>query len=229
MSSRPTAVSESIWQYLESNWSAEDPFLQQLREDARKEGIPEICISADQARFLQFFLRSIRARFVLEIGTLAGYSAIAMARALPPDGRLLSVEVSRKHADFARARIAAAGLADRAEVLCESGLSFLERMQPKPRYDFIFVDADKQNYQRYLDLATPLLHEGGVFCADNALAFGKIGARLSPSDPDYRSVEAIESFNSALAGHPAYFSALLTCGDGMALGFKLPSVPFRER
>lgn len=226
MSSRPTAVSDSIWQYLAKNWSAEDPFLQELREDARKAGIPEICISSDQARFLQFFLMSMRARNVLEIGTLAGYSAIAMARALPEDGHLTTVEVSAKHANFARSRIEAAGLGGRTDVVCESGVAFLERMPLLPVFDFVFVDADKQNYCRYLDLATPLLHPGGVFCADNALAFGKVGNPPGPGDPDKSSVESIRAFNAALSRHPAYFSTLLTCGDGMAMGFKLPSGPF---
>src|SRR3954469_21211460 len=118
-------MSDGPGDYITSLFSAEDELLASLRSDADRTGLPAIAISADEGRLLQVLLTSIGARRVLEVGTLGGYSAICMARALPNDGRVLSVEIEEKHAQFARRYIERANLADRIEVQVGRALDIL--------------------------------------------------------------------------------------------------------
>jgi len=174
MSSSPTQVTEEIYQYLRKNFSSEDEFLRNLKKEAKEAGIPEICISEEQGKFLQFFLKSINAKYVLEIGSLAGYSAITMARALPKGGKLIAVEIFDKNARFIEKMAQDAGLADKIEVINADAKDFLGSWKPDFELDFVFVDADKKGYKKYFELTTPLIRRGGVFAADNALGFGHI-------------------------------------------------------
>lgn len=219
MSSSPTQVTEEIYQYLRKNFSSEDDFLRQLKQEAKEAGIPEICISEEQGKFLQFFLKSINAKYVLEIGSLAGYSAITMARALPKGGKLIAVEINEKNARFIEQMAERAGLADKIEVINADAKDFLARWKPEYELDFVFVDADKKGYKTYFDLTTPLIRKGGVFAADNALGFGHIAEPNPKSEPG--NVKALQEMNQILKNSPLYDSCLVTVGDGMAMGIKL--------
>lgn len=219
MSSSPTQVTEEIYQYLRKNFSSEDDFLRQLKQEAKEAGIPEICISEEQGKFLQFFLKSINAKYVLEIGSLAGYSAITMARALPEDGKLIAVEIFDKNARFIEKMAEKAGLADKIEVINADAKDFLADWKPEFELDFVFVDADKKGYKTYFELTTPHIRKGGVFAADNALGFGHIAEPNPKSEPG--NVKAIQEMNQILKNSPLYDSCLVTVGDGMAMGIKL--------
>ncbi|MFA7325753.1 MAG: O-methyltransferase [Candidatus Kapaibacterium sp.] len=219
MSSSPTQVTEEIYQYLRKNFSSEDEFLRQLKLDAKEAGIPEICISEEQGKFLQFFLKSINAKYVLEIGSLAGYSAITMARALPEGGKLIAVEINEKNARFIEQMAEKAGLADKIEVVFADAKEFLASWKPEFELDFVFVDADKKGYKTYFELTTPHIRKGGVFAADNALGFGHIAEPNPKSEPG--NVKAIQEMNQILKNSPLYNSCLVTVGDGMAMGIKL--------
>jgi len=219
MSSSPTQVTEEIYQYLRKNFSSEDEFLRNLKKEAKEAGIPEICISEEQGKFLQFFLKSINAKYVLEIGSLAGYSAITMARALPKGGKLIAVEIFDKNARFIEKMAQDAGLADKIEVINADAKDFLGSWKPDFELDFVFVDADKKGYKKYFELTTPLIRRGGVFAADNALGFGHIAEVNPKSEPG--NVQAIQEMNQILKNSPLYDECLVTVGDGMAMGVKL--------
>ncbi|TNE35284.1 O-methyltransferase [bacterium] len=219
MSSSPTQVTEEIYQYLRKNFSSEDDFLKNLKKEANEAGIPEICISEEQGKFLQVLLKSIRAKYVLEIGSLAGYSAITMARALPEDGKLVAVEISSKNAEFIEQKALDAGLSHKIEVVNADAKDFLGGWQPDFKLDFVFVDADKKGYKTYFELCTPLIRKGGIFAADNALGFGHIAEENPKSEPG--NVKAIQDLNQTLKNSPLYESCLVTVGDGMAMGLKL--------
>ena len=219
MSNRPTFITDEIFGYLKDNFSAEDEFLKQLNKDAAAEGIPEICISPEQGKFVQFFLRSIRAKYVLEIGGLAGYSAITMARALPEDGKVVTLEIFKKNADFIREKAKEAGLEHKIEVINEDASKFLKTYKPDFEFDFVFIDADKKNYGKYFDLTTPLIRKGGVLAGDNALGFGHIAEKDPKSEPG--NVKALQNFNKLISNDPRYFACLVTVGDGMAMGVKI--------
>lgn len=219
MSSRPTEITSDIYNYLLNNFSAEDEFLANLKKEASSQGIPEICISPEQGRFLQFYLKSINAKNVLEIGSLAGYSAIVMARALPEDGKLIAVEINPRNADFIRNQAEKAGLSNIIEVVNQDAQDFVKEFKPDYELDFVFIDADKRAYHKYFDYTAPLLRKGGVICADNALAFGMIAQENPESEP--KNVNALKRYNEKVVKDNNFFTTLVTMGDGMAMSIKL--------
>jgi predicted O-methyltransferase YrrM len=208
-------LTEEIIDYINRLFPREDELLRQLRADAEAAGIPPIQISPEQGAFMQVLLRGIGARRVLEIGTLAGYSAIMMARALPEDGQLVSLEVNPFHAEFAKERIARAGLAAKVRVMTGSAHDLLERELAGSRpYDFVFIDADKPSYPRYLELVLPMVRPGGMIAGDNALSHGRI-ADAGSTEPN---VIGMRRFNRALAEDPRLTSCLVPIADGLAIG-----------
>lgn len=205
--------SDPTGSYIESLFAPEDPILATLREEADRTGLPPISVSADEGRLLQVLLIAIGARNVLEIGTLGGYSAIWMARALPPDGRLLSLEIEPAHAEFARRHIARAGLADRVEVRVGRALDLLPALDGE-RFDAVFIDADKQPLGTYYEWALRLLRRGGLVIADNALWGGKV---FDERVQDDRTV-AIRDLNRRMADDPRVTSIIVPTHDGVAIG-----------
>lgn len=218
MSNRATPVTDELYDYIVENFSSEDVFLTELRKEASLAGFPAINIAPEQGRYLQFFLKSISAKYVLEIGTLAGYSAITMARALPEDGRLITVEYESERAEYTRNKVAEAGLEHIVEVYNADGKEFLKNFKPDFKLDFVFVDADKPSYSKYLDLTTPLLRVGGVAAFDNAFAFGFLLDASPERDP--ADIKSIVKFNEYFKNHPDYLTTIVPVGDGMIMGFK---------
>src|SRR5262249_18369870 len=160
----------------------EDPFLKDLKRAAVAEGIPSIWIAPEQASFMQILLRLARARHVVEVGTLAGYSAIAMARALPEDGRVRTIELEKKHADFAERWVAKSDVADKVVVHRGAGMEVLPRFATDWA-DAAFLDADKSSYPQYLSECLRIVHRGGLIMVDNAFAFGELFADV-PRDQE---------------------------------------------
>lgn len=153
-----------------------DPVLEAALADSAAAGLPDIAVSPLQGRFLNLLARLAQARRILEVGTLGGYSSIWLGRALPPDGRLVSLEIDPRHAEVARANLSRAGLADRAEVrvgpaLASLGLLASERAEP---FDMVFVDADKENNPGYLEAALRLTRRGALIVVDNVVRGGRV-------------------------------------------------------
>lgn len=215
---KATFLNEKLAHYIEENFSAEDDFLNNLCKEAAENDIPDICIGGAQGAFLQLFLRSMNAKYVLEIGSLAGYSAITMARALPDDGKVVCLELNPKFCDFIRRKAKEAGLDHKIEVHQGNAVTFLESFKPDFSFDFIFVDADKPNYSKYLELALPMLRSGGVIAGDNALAWGYVADKDSEYEP--MNVSGIQNFNKTVAEHPELVSCMIPVGDGMVMGLK---------
>jgi caffeoyl-CoA O-methyltransferase len=215
MSETATLVTDQHYEYIREHTRNEDPFLAELLAAARKEGLPPIWIAREQANFLQILLRATRAREVIEVGTLAGYSAIAMARALPPDGRVRTVEIEKKHADFAERWIARSDVAGRVEVLRGSGVDVLPRLAADSA-DAAFLDADKVSYPIYLRESMRIVRRGGLIMVDNAFAFGQ----LFDEHPTDREVGAVRSFNELMARTEGLDSIIVPLGDGCWVGVK---------
>jgi predicted O-methyltransferase YrrM len=216
MTMQATALKEDLFQYLVDNFSSDDEFLKQLLIDAQSHNIPQISISPEQARFIQFILKSINAKYVLEIGTLAGYSAITMAKALPDDGKLITIELEKKHYEFAKLKIEEAGLSNKIEIINQKALDFLKDFQPAHNFDFIFLDADKSNYYKYVNLIDRYVRSGGIISADNAFAFGFVTQSAPERNPN--DVKSIKSFNDFM--RQKYFSTIAPVGDGLLLSLK---------
>ncbi len=218
MAVKATYLNHELAQYIEDNFSAEDAFLTALNRDAAANSIPDICIGGAQGAFLQLFLKAMNARYVLEIGSLAGYSAITMARALPEGGKVICLELNADFCAFIRRKAEEAGLQDKIIVYEGNAAAFLEEYHPDFSFDFIFIDADKPQYLKYLELSLPLLRKGGVIAGDNALAWGYV----ADTEPTYEphNVLGIQQFNKAIATHPELQSCFLPVGDGMVMGLK---------
>jgi predicted O-methyltransferase YrrM len=210
MSADPTLVSARHFDYIRERTTLEDAFLADLRAAARAAGIPPIWICAEQGAFLQILLRASRVRDVVEVGTLAGYSAIWIARALPAEGRLTTIELNDRHADFAEAWIARSDVAGRVVVRRGAGADVLPTL-PDASADAVFLDADKAGYPAYLREALRILRPGGLVLADNAFAFGELFAE----HPRDRETPAVRAFNEVIAREPRLQSVIVPFGDGL--------------
>jgi caffeoyl-CoA O-methyltransferase len=215
VSEEPTVVTEAHFRYLAARTTQEDAFLRDLRVSAAKAGIPAISIGPAQAAFLQILLRAAKAKRVVEVGTLAGYSAIAMARALPPDGRVLTIEVDPKHAAFAKEWVAKSDVAGKVAVHLGAGKDVL-RTIPDGFADACFLDADKASYGAYLDECMRILRPGGLVMADNAFAFGQ----LLDENPTDRDVPHVRAFNDYVPTVKGLQSVIVPLGDGLWVGVK---------
>ena len=201
--------------YVTERTRAEDEFLKDLKREAAAAGIPSIWIAPAQASFIQILLTLGRAREVVEVGTLAGYSAIVMARALPRDGRVRTIELESRHADFAERWIARSDVAGRIDVLRGAGLDVLPRLATDSA-DAAFLDADKGNYPNYLRECLRIVRRGGLIMADNAFAFGELFA----DQPRDQEVPAMRRFNDLMAAEKSLDSIIVPFGDGLWVGVK---------
>lgn len=219
MSNHHTPVTEELDRYLNENFSSEDEFLFNLRQEAAAEGLPSINIAPAQGKLLQVLIKSIKAKNILEIGTLGAYSAINMARALDSDGTIITIEYEYKHALFAQRKINEAGLQNIIQLQNSDAREFLKEYKPDKEFDLIFVDADKPSYKFYLDQTTPYLRQGGLFIADNAFAFGFLTTPTHERNPN--DIKSMQGFNLYFKQHPQYFTSIIPSGDGMIIGVKI--------
>ena len=186
-------------------------------------GLPAISVSAAQGKFLMLLAQTVGARRILEIGTLAGYSAIWLAQALPPGGRLVTLEVDRMHASVARENIARAGLSPVVEVRLGPALETLTSLVETAAapFDLIFIDADKPSYPLYLPLVVALSRPGTVIVADNVVCKGAV-VNADNADP---RVQGVRQFNELVARNPRLDATLLqTVGSKGYDGFTLARV-----
>ncbi len=191
---------EAVDDYFSSTLGISDRVLDEALARARRAGLPPIQVSPNQGRLLGMLARAIGARTVLEIGTLGGYSAIWLGRALPTVGRLVTLEVDPQHAEVARANLAQAGLGAIAQVVQGDAVESLRRLhaQGATPFDFIFIDANKDAYDTYLELALRLSHPGTLLVADNVVRGGAV-ADAASGDPD---VQGVRRFTTLLGSLP---------------------------
>jgi predicted O-methyltransferase YrrM len=205
--------------YIQDLFGDHDAALAQNLVDADAAGLPPINVSANQGRLLYLLAKMSRARRILEIGTLGGYSTTWLARALPDDGRVVSLEVAQKHADVARKNLERAGIGSLVTIQVGPADQSMQRMieAREASFDFIFIDADKPGYLRYLDLALPLSRPGTVIVADNLIRNGAV-LESAPADENARAARA---FNAAMASHPRLESIIVPLMrksiDGMSI------------
>ncbi|MBV9511632.1 MAG: O-methyltransferase [Caulobacteraceae bacterium] len=187
----------SVDRYIDGLFAPEDPVLTAALADSSAHGLPEIQISAGQGKFLYLLAKLIGARRILELGTLGGYSTIWLARALPDDGRLTTLEYEPRHAKVAAGNLARAGLSAKVEVVTGAALETLPSVVARADapFDLVFLDADKVNYSNYFQLFMPALHSGSLILADNVIRKGRV---LDPysSEP---AAEAARAFNALIA------------------------------
>lgn len=205
--------------YIEALFVEPDPALEAAVADSTAAGLPTIQISPVQGRLLHLLAQLTAARRILEIGTLGGYSAIWLARALPADGQLITLELDPKHAAVARANLDRAGVGERAEVRVGPAVDSLAAMAAagEPPFDVVFIDADKEGYPTYLEWALRLTRSGSLIIADNVLRRSAIPV----AEEGDAAGKGIHRFNTLLAAEPRLMATILpTAGhkgfDGLA-------------
>ena len=203
--------------YVRRLFAHEDDCLRAIRARAAEAALPSIQLPPATARAVQILLRAIGARRVLEIGTLAGYSAVWIARALPPDGKLVTLEIDPDRAAVARDSVEDAGLADRVEVRVGDAFNLMAAMDPDPPFDAVFLDADKERYCDYLEQAARLVRHNGLLVADNALWRGEV---LDPEGFGGLAVD-IHRFNERVATDPRFEATILPVGDGLMVAVRV--------
>jgi predicted O-methyltransferase YrrM len=211
MSMKGVPLNDKLYDYIVSTFVDEDDILKQIVADTEAKEIPLIQISPDNGKFLYLLLKMINAKSVLEIGALAGYSTIWMARALPDDGKVITLEISEKHAAEAKANYKKAGLENKIELMFGSAMESLDKLQNQ-RFDFVFIDADKENSSNYFDKVIGLMNNGGIIACDNTLKFGKV----VEDNPDSSTV-GILNYNKKVANDPRVESLLVSISDGLTI------------
>jgi|694.fasta_scaffold113617_3 predicted O-methyltransferase YrrM len=219
MSIQHTLLTEPITHYVDSLFSHQNPQLDKVLIQAEYAGIPPISIGALQGSFLQTLIRATNTKYIIEIGSLAGYSAFTMAEVLPKDGMVHCFEVQKDYAEFIINQAEALKLSHTITVHVGEALQQLSVFSPEYPIDLVFIDADKPNYINYLEAILPFVKSGGIIIGDNALAWGYV-ADIEP-DFEPENVKGIQSFNKVLSEHPLlYPPSLIPLGDGMAMAVK---------
>lgn len=208
------ATREAIDQYISQLFAPEDDALRHIQAEANRNNMPEISIQPFEGRLLQFLAQMVNARRIVEIGTLAGYSGAWLARALPSDGKLITLDVSEKHANVARGNFARAGLSDKIDLRQGDARNLLKKLSAEAPFDMVFIDADKDSYPFYLEWAIENVRQGGLIAAHNALRHGKIIA------PDNDLDTAMVEYNKRIAEDSRLSSFILAVGDGMAVSIR---------
>jgi O-methyltransferase len=215
-----TLLPEAVDRYLATAVTPESPIQQRLRAETARLPAAGMQIGADQGALLAFLVRLVGARNAIEVGTFTGYSALAVAGALPPDGRLVCCDVSAEWTAIARRYWAEAGVADRIDLHlrpAQETLSELLRQGRAGDFDFAFIDADKTGYDGYYEACLKLLRPGGLIAIDNVLWSGTVA---DPADtrPDTVALRAIAA---KIRDDPRVDACLLSVGDGVLLARKL--------
>ncbi len=192
--------------YLEGLLPERDPVARAIEAHARAHGVP--IVDPEVGVFLYIAARTAGVRRALEIGTATGYSGLWIARALPPEGRLVTIDIDPERQAFAQARWKEAGVLERIEARLGPALEVLPTLQGP--FDLLFIDAVKQEYRAYLEQALPLLRPGAVVLADNVLWKGWIAEGRRDAE-----TEALRAFNAFVTRHPRLTALLLPIGDGL--------------
>lgn len=207
--------------YVSHLLGSEDPDLIEIRSRSERAGLPQIHVAPSDARHLEVICRALAPRSVVEVGTLAGYSAVCLARGLAPDGKLYTFEFDAKHAQVARETFKSRGLDGKVrlyEGMAQSRLAEIENDGP---FDLVFIDADKTGYPQYLEWATRHTRVGGVLIADNTLGWGLIDRDQFPDAATEQKIQALRKFNRDLFSSPHWRSTFLPTGEGLTLAVRI--------
>jgi len=215
---RNVAATRKILEYVKKAGVRETPVQRELRRVTQKLPNAQMQIGPEQAAFMQILVRAMGARRCIEVGTFTGYSALAVALALPPEGRIVCCDVSEEWTSIARRYWKKARVEKKIVLRLAPALGTLDALLVKERgrFDFAFIDADKGNYYNYYERCLKLLRKGGLIAIDNTLWSGKVA---QPAARDETTL-ALKSFNARLRRDRRVEIALLPIGDGLTLALK---------
>jgi caffeoyl-CoA O-methyltransferase len=209
-----TPLSPELYDYLAKHGHNDDPVLAELAAETEKLGpISLMQIAPEQGTLMNLLARAIGARSAIEIGTFTGYSGISVARALPPDGRLLCCDVNEEWTAIARRYFAKAGVADRIDLRIAPALDTLRSLPAGQTFDFAFIDADKVSYRSYYDALLPRMRPNGLILFDNVLWMGQV---IDPSNATEDTV-ALRALNDFLAQDRRVQVVMIAVSDGLTI------------
>lgn len=206
---------KQINQYIDTTFSEEDTLLSEVVAAIIENGMPAISVSSSSGKLLTLLVSIAGAKNVLEIGALGGYSGICIARGFGEKGALTSLELEERYAELAYKHLTKAGYSKQVTYHTGAALQSLEKLvQSNKKFDFFFIDADKENYEHYLEYCIQLAEPGALIVTDNVLAGGSV---VSTEVKQKRYTEVMKQFNEKVASHPRLQSVLVPLGDGMTL------------
>ena len=208
-----------VAEWLERMYAPEDEVLTEIRARSAAAGLPDIQVAALDARHLEVLTRAAGARRAVEIGTLGGYSGVAILRGLGETGELDTIDSEPRHAEVARESFQRAGFGARVRVHVGPALDVLPQLVARGPYDLVFIDADKEGYPRYLDWAAENLRPGGLVLLDNAFLFGHLPE--TPAGERAASIRAMQAVHEKLARSGRFRATPLPTGEGLAMGVKI--------
>lgn len=201
--------------YIDSVFYKQDAILEEVITSIEENGMPAISVSASSGKLLSMLVSMTGAKNILEVGALGGFSGICLARGFGSDGKLTSLELEEKYAQLAYSNLAKAGFGEQVTYITGPALQSLEKLvQSNERFDFFFIDADKDNYENYLNYCVKLANPDAIIVTDNVLAAGSVA---DPNAKPKRYTEIMKKFNVAVANHPQLESIIMPIGDGMTL------------
>ncbi len=214
MAAKGLGFDPALLEYLVAHGTPPDAVQQGLIEKTRALGPESLMqIAPEQGAFMTFLARAVSAKQAIEVGTFTGYSALALARGLPADGKLLCLDISEEWVNIGRPFWKQAGVEDRIEVRIGPAQESLAALPEQEQFDLAFIDADKPNYKNYLELLYPRMRGGGILLIDNVLWFGQV---IDESDTSENTL-AIRAFNEAVAADERFDRAILPIADGLTL------------
>ncbi|ASC71865.1 O-methyltransferase [Halomicronema hongdechloris C2206] len=217
MTRKTLNLDESLYTYLLDHSLREPESLARLRQETANQPMAQMQISPEQGQFMALLVRLMGAKWTLEVGVFTGYSALAVALALPPEGKLVACDISEDYTAIARRHWQQAGVADKIDLRLAPALETLDQLLVEgTRFDFAFIDADKRNYLAYYERTLQLLRPGGLMTIDNVLWSG----RVADDTVKDAQTEAIRAFNQALYEDDRVDLSLVPIADGLTLALK---------
>jgi caffeoyl-CoA O-methyltransferase len=220
MSIQTLNLTPELYQYLLSVSLREADTLQKIRVQSRSHRLVNMQIAPEQAQFMAFLLKLMSAKKVLEIGVFLGYSSTAMALALPEDGQIIACDNSAEFTAIARGYWREAGVEHKIDLRLAPALETLDQLIAEGKdnsFDFVFIDADKSNYENYYEKALQLVRPGGLIAVDNVLWYGKVADETVNDN----TTKHIRAFNQQLVNDDRIDLSLVPIGDGLTLARKL--------
>jgi predicted O-methyltransferase YrrM len=220
--SNKTFISDQLYDYLLSVSLREPEVLQTLRQETANHPMSQMQIAPEQGQFMMLLVQLMGAKKALEVGVFTGYSSLAVALALPSDGKLIACDVSEEYTAMARRYWHLAGVDNKIDLRIAPALETLDSLLAEGQantFDFAFIDADKSNYPGYYERALELVRPGGLIAIDNVLWSGRVA---DPQEQDNRT-QAIRAFNQKLHQDERIFLSMVAIADGLTLALKKPS------
>ncbi|MBK3493921.1 O-methyltransferase [Viridibacillus sp. YIM B01967] len=206
---------KQINNYIDSVFQNKNELLEEVNSSIEENGMPSISVSPSSGKLLTMLISISEAKNVLEIGALGGYSGICLASGFGREGKLTSLELEERYAKLAYRNLSKAGFGDQVSYITGAALQNLEKLvEDNKRFDFFFIDADKENYENYLEYCIRLADPGALIVTDNVLAGGSVADQEAKPK---RYTEIMKKFNETVANHPQLESLIIPIGDGMTI------------